>query len=63
MVNHAISTLDLTNQAEASQVLPHSPLVASYHTGWKGLTFIHYRHPPHETVEHRLLQHSLVIAA
>ncbi|MGC1309448.1 MAG: AraC family transcriptional regulator, partial [Phormidesmis sp.] len=42
---------------------PHSPLVASYHTGWKGLTFIHYRHPPHETVEHRLLQHSLVIAA
>ncbi|NER84855.1 MAG: helix-turn-helix transcriptional regulator [Leptolyngbya sp. SIO1D8] len=37
------------------------PLVASYHAGWKGLTFIHYCHPPHETVEHRLLQHSLVI--
>jgi AraC family transcriptional regulator len=61
MVNHATSTLDFTNQEEAARVLPQAPLVASYHTGWKGLTFIHYCHPPHETVEHRLLQHSLVI--
>jgi AraC family transcriptional regulator len=43
-------------------VLPQAPLVDSYHTGWKGLTFTHYCHPPHETVEHRLRQHSLVIA-
>ena len=63
MMNCATSTLDLTNQEEAARVLPQAPLVASYHTGWKGLTFIHYRHPPHETVEHRLLQHSLAIAA
>jgi AraC family transcriptional regulator len=62
MVNHAASTLDFTNQQEAAQVLPQPPLVASYHTGWKGLTFTHYCHPPHETVEHSLLQHSLVIA-
>jgi AraC family transcriptional regulator len=62
MVNHATSTIDLTNQQEAAQVLPQTPLVASYHTGWKGLTFTHYCHPPHETLEHRLLQHSLVIA-
>jgi AraC family transcriptional regulator len=62
MVNHATSTLDLTNQQEAVRVLPQTPLVASYHTGWKGLTFTHYCHPPHETLEHRLLQHSLVIA-
>jgi AraC family transcriptional regulator len=62
MVNHATSTLDLTNQQEAARVLPQTPLVASYHTGWKGITFTHYRHPPHETLEHRLLQHSLVIA-
>jgi AraC family transcriptional regulator len=61
MVNHATSTLDLTNQQEAARVLPQPPLVASYHTGWKGLTFTHYCHPPHETVEHGLLQHSLVI--
>jgi AraC family transcriptional regulator len=61
MVNHTTSTLDFTNQQEAAQVLPQRPLVASYHTGWKGLTFIHYCHPPHETVEHCLLQHSLVI--
>jgi AraC family transcriptional regulator len=61
MVNHAASTLDLTNQQEAARVLPQTPLVASYHTGWKGLTFTHYCHPPHETVEHGLLQHSLVI--
>jgi AraC family transcriptional regulator len=61
MVNHATSTLDLTNQQEAARVLPQTPLVASYHTGWKGLTFTHYCHPPHKTVEHRLLQHSLVI--
>ena len=61
MVNHVTSTLDLTKQVEAAQVLPQAPLVASYHTGWKGLTFTHYCHPPHETVEHRLLQHSLVI--
>jgi AraC family transcriptional regulator len=61
MVNHATSTLDLTNQQEAARVLPQTPLVASYHTGWKGLTFIHYCHPPHKTVEHGLLQHSLVI--
>jgi AraC family transcriptional regulator len=61
MVNHATSTLDLTNQQEAARVLPQTPLVASYHTGWKGLTFTHYCHPPHKTVEHCLLQHSLVI--
>jgi AraC family transcriptional regulator len=63
MVNHATSTLDLTNQQEAARVLPQAPLVTSYHTGWKGLTFIHYCHPPHKTVEHCLLQHSLVITA
>jgi AraC family transcriptional regulator len=62
MVNHATSTLDFTNPQEAARVLPQTPLVASYHTGWKGLTFTHYCHPPHETLEHRLLQHSLVIA-
>lgn len=61
MVNHATSTLDLTNQQEAARVLPQAPLIASYHTGWKGLTFIHYCHPPHKTVEHCLLQHSLVV--
>ncbi len=60
-MNHAPDTLDLTNQQEAARVLPQSPLVASYHTGWKGLTFTHYCHPPHKTVEHCLLQHSLVI--
>jgi AraC family transcriptional regulator len=54
-------TLDFTNQQEAARVLPQTPLVASYHTGWKGLTFTHYCHPPHKTVEHCLLQHSLVI--
>jgi AraC family transcriptional regulator len=61
MVNYATSILDFTNQQEAMRVLPQTPLVASYHTGWKGLTFTHYCHPPHETVEHCLLQHSLVI--
>jgi AraC family transcriptional regulator len=60
-MNHATSTLDLTNPQEAARVLPQIPLVASYHTGWKGLTFTHYCHPPHKTVEHCLLQHSLVI--
>jgi AraC family transcriptional regulator len=62
MVNYATSKLDFTNQQEAARVLPQTPLVASYHTGWKGLTFTHYCHPPHETLEHSLLQHSLVIA-
>ena len=60
-MNHATSTLDLTNQQAAARVLPHPPLIASYHTGWKGLTFTHYCHPPHKTVEHCLLQNSLVI--
>ncbi|MEM7592125.1 MAG: AraC family transcriptional regulator [Cyanobacteria bacterium P01_A01_bin.83] len=60
-MNHSISTIDLTNQQEVERVLPQTPLVASYHTGWKGLTFTHYCHPPHKTVEHSLLQHSLVI--
>jgi AraC family transcriptional regulator len=61
-MNHATAILDFTNQQEAARVLPQTPLVASYHTGWKGLTFTHYRHPPHKTVEHCLLQHSLAIA-
>ncbi|MEO0826731.1 MAG: AraC family transcriptional regulator [Cyanobacteria bacterium J06635_15] len=61
MVNHATAKIDLTNQAEVARVLPQAPLVASYGTGWKGLTFTHYCHPPHETMEHCLLQHSLVI--
>jgi AraC family transcriptional regulator len=60
-MNQATSTLDFTKQHEAARVLPQAPLVASYHTGWKGLSFIHYWHPPHKTVEHCLLQHSLVI--
>jgi AraC family transcriptional regulator len=60
-MNHATFTLDLTNQQDAARVLLQAPLVASYHTGWKGLTFTHYCHPPHKTVEHCLLQHSLVI--
>jgi AraC family transcriptional regulator len=61
-MNQATASIDLTNPLEAAQVLPQAPLVDSYYTGWKGLTFTHYCHPPHETVEHRLLQHSLVIA-
>jgi AraC family transcriptional regulator len=61
MINHGTSTLDLSNQQEAARVLPQTPLIASYHTGWKELTFAHYCHPPHKTVEHGLLQHSLVI--
>ncbi|MEM9449112.1 MAG: AraC family transcriptional regulator [Cyanobacteria bacterium P01_E01_bin.6] len=61
MVNHATSTFDLTKQADAARVLLQAPLVDSYGTGWKGLTFTHYCHPPHETVEHCLIQHSLVI--
>jgi AraC family transcriptional regulator len=60
-MNQATSTIDLTNQQEAARLLPQSPLVDSYHTGWNGLTFTHYCHPPHETVEHHLLQHALVI--
>ncbi|EDX83281.1 transcriptional regulator, AraC family protein [Synechococcus sp. PCC 7335] len=60
-MTYATAALDLTNQQQVARLLPHSPLVASYHTGWKGLTFTHYCHPPHETVEHCLLQHSLVI--
>ncbi len=61
-MNHPTATLDLTNQQEAARILPQTPLVASYHTGWKGLTFTHYCHPPHKTLEHCLQQHSLVIA-
>lgn len=60
-MNDATFILDLSNQQEAARVLPQTPLVASYDTGWKGLTFTHYCHPPHKTVEHCLLQHSLVI--
>jgi AraC family transcriptional regulator len=60
-MNHVTVAIDLTNQQETARVLPQAPLVDSYHTGWKGLTFTHYCHPPHETVEHHLLQHSLVI--
>jgi AraC family transcriptional regulator len=60
-MNQATPTIDLTNQQEAALVLPQSPLVDSYHTGWKGVTFTHYCHPTHETVEHCLRQHSLVI--
>ena len=60
-MKHITSTIDLTNQQEAAQLLPHPPLVASFHTGWKGLTFTHYCQPPHKTVEHHLLQHSIVI--
>lgn len=62
-MNNATVALDFTNQQEVARVLLHTPIVTSYHTGWKGLTFTHYRHPPHKTVEHCLLQHSLVVTA
>jgi AraC family transcriptional regulator len=60
-MNHPTATIDLTNHQEAARLLPQAPLVHSYRTGWKGLTFTHYCHPLHETMEHHLLQHSLVI--
>jgi AraC family transcriptional regulator len=60
-MNPATFPIDLTNQQDVARVLPQAPLIDSYHTGWSGLTFTHYWHPPHETVEHCLLQHSLVI--
>jgi AraC family transcriptional regulator len=60
-MNQATSTIDLTNQQDVVRLLPQFPLVDSYHSGWNGLTFTHYCHPPHETVEHHLLQHALVI--
>ena len=60
-MNHAATTFDLTSRQDAAQVLPATPLVDSYHTGWQGITFTHYCHPPHKTLEHCLLQHSLVI--
>jgi AraC family transcriptional regulator len=61
-MNNATFALDFTNQQEAARVLPQTPILASYHTGWKGLTFAHYCHHPHKTVEHSLLQHSVAIA-
>ncbi len=60
-MNRSAAIFDLTNQADAARVLPQAPLIDSYGTGWQGLTFTHYRHPSHETVEHCLLQHSLVV--
>jgi AraC family transcriptional regulator len=60
-MNHASHTLDFTNQQEAARVLPQPPLIASDRAGWKGLTFAHYSHPPHKTLEHSLLQHTLII--
>ncbi|MEO0803926.1 MAG: AraC family transcriptional regulator, partial [Cyanobacteria bacterium J06642_2] len=63
MVTHSTFTLDFTNPEEAARVLPQTPLVDSYRAGWKGLTFTHYCHPPHETIEHSFRQHSLVIAS
>lgn len=62
-INSATVALDFTKQTDAARVLPQVPLVDSYHTGWQGVTFTHYCHPPHETVEHCLVQHSLVITA
>jgi AraC family transcriptional regulator len=63
MVDRAASALDFTNQQEATRVLPQAPLVSSDRSGWNGLTFTHYRHPPYQTVEHCLQQHSLVITS
>lgn len=55
------SPVDLTNQKEVKRILPYSPVITSYHAEWKGITFTHYHHPPHKTIEHSLLQHSVVI--
>lgn len=60
-MTNVTSPIDLTNQQEVARLLPQLPVVDSYRTGWKGLTFTHYHHPPYETMEHYLLQHSLVI--
>lgn len=60
-MNRAASTFDLTDQADAARLLPQAPLLDSYDAGWTGLTFAHYCHPPHETIEHCLQQHSLVV--
>jgi AraC family transcriptional regulator len=63
MVDRPTSVLDFTNQQQAERVLPQTPLVSSGRSGWQGLTFTHYRHPSHQTVEHCLQQHSLVITS
>lgn len=60
-MDRAGCTLDFTDRQESARVLPQTPLLASDRAGWKGLTFHHYCHPPHKTVEHCLLQHSLII--
>ena len=63
MANDVTPILDFTNQEAVAGVLPQPPSLVSDRTGWKRLTFVHYCHPPHETVEHCLLQHSLVVTA
>jgi AraC family transcriptional regulator len=61
MTRDSAPTIDLTSQQEAAQVLPHTPLFASYEVGWQGITFTHYCAPSNETVEHYLQQHAIVV--
>ncbi len=61
MAHESVPEIDLTRQREATQVLPHTPLLASYEAGWQGLVFTHYLAPSHETIEHYLQQHAIVI--
>ena len=53
--------VDLTTPKDSAQVLPQAPIISSQQTEWEGVFFAHYRHPTHETVEHYLMQHTLII--
>lgn len=53
--------VDLTTPQDSAQVLPQAPILSSQHTEWGGVFFAHYRHPSHETLEHYLMQHTLII--
>ena len=53
--------VDLTTPKDSAQVLPQAPILSSQQTEWEGIFFAYYRHPSHETLEHYLMQHTLIV--
>lgn len=54
--------LDMTQQEDSAQVLPHAPLITSQQASWSDIFLTYYHHPGRETCEHLMRQHVLEIA-
>jgi len=62
MSEEKILTVDFTQEDACLEILPRSPVVSSYYEQWEGLRLDVHQQPAHETPEHTLQQHLIIVS-